>query len=358
MAAKEFGTNDALTNKLWAKKLAHEALEETYLKRFIGTSKNSLVYRKDEANRAAGDKITCGLRMQLSGDGKQGHETLEGDEESLTFYNDALVINELRHAVRWKAGITEQRVPFNLRTEAKDGLKDWMARRYDVSFFNHICGYTVQSDTKFTGNNAVVAPTSTHHIWSSVSGAITADENLTATDIFLLEHIDYAVERAKTIDPIIRPVRVNGEDCYVMFLHPYQVTDLRTDASTSRITWFDTHKQMLAGGKIDSNPILNGALGKYNNVILHESEHVTQGVHSSTGAAVTTARRAVMCGAQSALIGFGKGDDVMSSNWYEEKFDYGNQIGVKGGSIHGLKKSVYNSADFATIVVSTRAEAH
>jgi hypothetical protein len=36
----------------------------------------------------------------------------------------------------------------------------------------------------------------------------------------------------------------------------------------------------------------------------------------------------------------------------EEVFDYGNQLGVSGGCIAGLKKTIYNSADFSTIAVS------
>jgi hypothetical protein len=39
-------------------------------------------------------------------------------------------------------------------------------------------------------------------------------------------------------------------------------------------------------------------------------------------------------------------------SWNEEIFDYGNQLGVSAGCIAGMKKTIYNSQDFATIVVS------
>lgn len=42
----------------------------------------------------------------------------------------------------------------------------------------------------------------------------------------------------------------------------------------------------------------------------------------------------------------------------EELFDYGNQLGVSAGSIYGMKKTVFNSADFSTIVLSTYAVQH
>jgi N4-gp56 family major capsid protein len=96
----------------------------------------------------------------------------------------------------------------------------------------------------------------------------------------------------------------------------------------------------------------------YNNVVLHESTRVTTGVNSSTGAQITTVRRAVLCGAQACVMGFGQGHSFKQYSWTEELFDYGNQLGVEAGCIGGLKKSVYNSTDFGTVVMSSYAAAH
>lgn len=84
---------------------------------------------------------------------------------------------------------------------------------------------------------------------------------------------------------------------------------------------------------------------------------VTQGVHSTSGAAQTSVRRAVLCGAQAGIMGFGKNFGLKEYYWREELFDYGNQLGVSGGCIFGLKKTVYNSVDFGTVVISTYAAA-
>ena len=46
------------------------------------------------------------------------------------------------------------------------------------------------------------------------------------------------------------------------------------------------------------------------------------------------------------------------SSWFEELFDYGNQLGVEAGMIWGLKKSVFNSMDYANIVIASYAIAH
>jgi hypothetical protein len=72
-----------LAVKLWAKKLFEEALKQTYFSRFMGPGTSNVVQLKDETSKGPGDRITIGLRMQLTGAGVQGDGTLEGNEEAL-----------------------------------------------------------------------------------------------------------------------------------------------------------------------------------------------------------------------------------------------------------------------------------
>ncbi len=352
MADTSYGVNHPLAVKQWARRLYHEALKETYFGRFMGKSSDSLCQIRNEVSKDAGDRITVGLRMQLSGDGVEGDDTLEGNEESLTTYSDNIFINQLRHAVRSGGKMSEQRVPFDVREEALMGLKDWWSDRMDTAFFNHLCGNTGQTDTKYTGHNATLAPTSatgnTRILYAD--GTEDSEASLSTTHTFQLSYIDRAVTTAKTANPVIRPIRHNGGQYYVMFLHPWQVYDLRTDVSTSRITWYESQKE--AGPRSDTkNNIFSGALGIYNNVILHESTRIP------AAPAASSVRRAVLCGAQAASVAFGKGYTKDSGSWNEELFDYGNKLGVEGGFIWGLKKMQFNSIDFGTIVVSTTASA-
>ena len=244
MSATHYGVNAPEAVKLWSRRLAREALKETYIQRFIGEGRNSLIVKKDDTSKSEGDRIRSTLRMQLAGDGVQGDASLEGQEESLTTYTDDFVINQLRHAVRSGGKMSEQRIPFSVREEAMEGLRDWWSNRLDTWFFNQICGYTPQNDTKFSGHNTVAAPSSGRQLWSSISGTITADQSLTNTDIFTLAIIDRAVEKAKMASPLIRPIKKDGKDYYVMFLHPYQVTSLRTNTNTGQ--WLDIQKAAMS----------------------------------------------------------------------------------------------------------------
>jgi N4-gp56 family major capsid protein len=233
--------------------LTVEVLKGTWASRFMGETSASIIQIKDETSKSAGDKITYGLRMQLSGNGVVGDGTLEGQEESLTTYNDAVLLNQLRHAVRSAGRMSQQRVPFNIRDEALSGLKDWWSDRIDFSFLNAICGNTVQADTRWTGLNATIAPSANNIIRDGSTG----DESISTTSTYTLSLIDKAVERARTNTPAIRPVKVGGKSVYVTLLHPYQVTDLRTNTSTGQ--YLDIQKAAMTGGEIEDNPIFDGS---------------------------------------------------------------------------------------------------
>lgn len=361
MATTAYGVNHPLAVKLWSKRLMREALKETFVSRFMGTSKDSLIYVKDDLSKSAGDRIRAGLRMQLNGAGISGDGTLEGNEEALTTYTDDVFIDQLRHAVRSDGEMSEQRVPFSVREEALDGLRDWWADRIDTAFFNQIAGNTSAS-AKFTGMQAASAPTSaagnTRIIYGSGATSTTASYTQTTSASaaakglhFSPACIDLAVNQAKIASPLIRPLRIQGQYKYVMFIHPNQVRQLRTNNSANTVTWYDIMRARVQGGELNSNPIFNGALGEYNGVILHESTRLP-GWDTATANGNST-KKAVLCGAQAACFATGRRDSDQQMKWVEELFDYENQLGVSAAMIWGMKKTVFNSIDFATIVIPT-----
>lgn len=348
MAETAYGVNAPEAKKLWSSQLAREALKATWIQRFVGDSSDDVLQTYTDTKKSEGDRVRVTLRMQLTGDGVSGDGTLEGNEEALSTYTDDLFIDQLRHAVKSAGKMTEQRIPWSIREEAMMGLKDWWAGRMDTAFFNQMCGYTVANDPRFTGLNAVIAPDAAHAFRANAKAN---DQSLIAGDEFTLGQIDGLVAAAKLMTPVIRPIKVGGEDRYAMVIHTNQVTQLRTNTATGQ--WLDIQKAAMTGDGSKDNPVMTGALGVYNGVILHESTRITPGVNSATGVTVPGTRRAVLLGAQAGAIGFGKGQSFDNFDWNEELFDYGNKLGVEAGLIHGLKKLRFNNADFSTIVLST-----
>lgn len=399
-----YGVNDALAVKIWAKKLFVEALKATMLDKFIGTSNDSAIQVKDDLSKSSGDKLTYGLRMQLSGDGVIGDSTLEGNEEALTTYTDSIYIDQLRHAVKVVGNMSQQRVNFDIRAEAQSGLVDWWADRLDESYVNQLSGNTYASTRSdlsvntaaITGLNTVTGPytvetgsATAEKIGASgvtvpnvetrgiipvaVDGtAINADnkwenweKQLVTTSgsskYFKLSMLDGAVVKARTMQNPIRPIKINGMEVYVAILHPYQVLDLRRNVNNGQ--WMDIQKSAMMGGQITNNPIFTGAVGMYNGVIIHEDARIpraSSGTKTSLGGDGTANKditRGIFLGAQAGCIAFGRSYGLTGTNvkykWTEVLNDYENQLGVSAALVYGVKKTVFNSKDFGVIALSS-----
>lgn len=363
MAVTSYGVNAPEAVKLWSRKLFREALKKTWASKFMGTSSNSLCQIVEDTSKGPGDRVRVILRMLLSGDGIVGDGTLEGNEEALTTYTDDIFIDQLRHAVRSGGKMSEQRIPFSVREEARDGLEDWWADRIDTWFMTQLSGTFLNSgdtDTSTvlrTGLQDPIAPSAGNILLASGDDTTEASvASAVSANILTLDMIDNLVRVAKTNSPQIRPVKVGGSDYFVMFIHPDQTYDLRTNTNTGQ--WLDIQKAAMQGGDVGENPVFTGALGVYNGVILHESTRVPAGGSQTATATLSNCRRAIFCGAQSAAMAYGRGFGGNRMSWTEELFDYRNQLGVSAGMIGGLKKMVFNSADFGTIVQVTSTSKH
>jgi N4-gp56 family major capsid protein len=362
MAFAENLTSDALSNQQWAEGLEAEVLDKISYVNYIGTSSSSLIQKRDDLVKNAGDTITFGLRPQdypvLLGESDE----FEGNENAISYYTDSIVISEVGLPYRWKTRMSRQRVRFEDREEAQAAISDGMANGLDIGFFIQISGFNATSGTYFgydmstlpaemKGNNTVHAPDSNHHLFAGSSNS--ADEDLASGDDFTLELISQAVQDAKTATIPIRPCRMAGGEYYVVFVHPYQLAQLRTQDSR----WDKVYMAALQGGFLTENPLFNGTMGIWDGCLIVESTRVTPGVNSSTLAAIAAVKRAVFCGAQAATIAWGRtGGDPGSFVWEEERFGYGRQRGIAASALVGISKNVFNSEDFATIVISSYSD--
>ena len=352
MAQTAYGVNAPEARKAWEKGVAIETLNKTYVGKFIGKDDNSLIQEKGDMKKEKGDHVTFTLRMLLQGRGVQGDAVLKGNEEALATYTDSVLIDQRRHAASAGGKMSRQRVPFDTRMECASALSDWAAELMDLSFAYQIAGKTNEGDTLYTGNNTVTAATRIIRPNSLTTDQAVGGDNTATFTTALIDRVKVKATANAKGTPNIRPIRINGKDHFVMFLHPYQVYQLRQSAATAG-SWADIQKAAIQGGDTTGNAIFSGALGMWNNVILHEWDRLPNGIHSTSGADQSSTRRAVLCGAQACALAFGQGYSFEKFDWIEDLDDYENQLSVGGGAIFGLKKTVYNSTDFATVVVTT-----
>jgi N4-gp56 family major capsid protein len=344
MAITVISSSDNKAAKLWAKSLFRDTLAKTWYKKFMGEGSGSIIQVLPETKKSRGDKVTYALRMQLSGAGRTGQQVLENNEEDLSFYDAAVYIDLMRHAVKIDTTITQQRVEYDLRRESRDALSDWWAARLDDYMFRYLAGDT---SLTFAANTAVSADSS-HVVYASTC---TSEAELTTAMTFSLSLIDKAVKKAKTVSPLMRPINIDGDSYYAVVLHPSQVYDLRADTSTGQ--WLDIQKAALQGGKME-NPIFKGSLGTYNGCILYEASRVHVGTYGASSANVY---RSLLLGAQAGVIAFGQQGGIDQFSWEEETFDYGKNLGVAASCTWGIQKNIFNSLDYGVITIATGATA-
>ena len=322
---------------------------------------NNIIQRKTELESDAGDTISFDLCVQMRNKPTYGDARLEGKEESLKFYTDQVIIDQVRHAASAGGKMSRKRTAYDMRMIAKNRLGDYFARLVDELFFMYLSGarginQDFIEDTSYTGfaGNSFTAPDSAHLIYG---GSATSKASLTNSDKMTVTVVEKAVTKAmmmQALDPNVAnmvPVTNGSDDQYVMIVSPFQEFDMRTNTTTGQ--WLDIQKAA-AAAEGRNNPIFKGALGMINNTVLHKHRNVVRFNDYGAGANLD-ASRALFLGRQAAVVAYGTAGGLRYS-WEENTKDYGNEPTVASGFIGGIKKTVFNGKDFGVISIDTYAK--
>lgn len=370
MAATDFGALSAARKRVWSAELWQAGRDANFWMSngFVGANTADMgrpVHKVTELTPTErGDQAIMQLVADLQEDGVAGDSKLEGQEEAL--FNDALTINldMLRHAVRSKGKMSEQRTVIRFRQVAKAKLGFWMGDKIDELMFLTASGVSYSSKTNGATRGAsqlqnlsfasdVSAPTSGRIFYG---GSATATSNLTAADKMtwnLIVRVRAWAERKK-----IKPIRAGGKGYYAMVMSTEQHRDLETD---------NTYQTLVskAHNRGANNPLFNNALAVVGGVILYSHQKVFNTLGAASGSkygsgGTVDGAQALFMGAQAlGLALIGNVDMAESDNT-----DYGNRPATSVGRMFGLRKPVFKSLedsnttqDFGLISVYTAAGA-
>lgn len=317
----------ALVQQAWAKSTWQAAINNIFFEKFTGKDATAIVQIVEDLKKEKGDKITIPLLMKLEGDGVTGDNQLEGNEEKLEYRDFQVEIDQRRHGIRLSGEFEEQKSQLKLRTDAKAALQTWLTEKIDNMLFTAL-------STNPTPDRVIYA------------GSANAEAAVAVTDVFTPDLIGKAKRIAQMSKAKIRPVRVNGTNHWVMIIDPYQSRDLKKNPE-----WISAQESANIRG--ESNPIFSGALGMWDNVVMHESE---QAIRKNTGASGAMVGHGLFLGAQAAVIA-----EAKATSWKEKLFDYDNQVGFAIARMFGIAKSQYkldgtNLTDFAVINILTSSK--
>lgn len=350
----------------------------------------------EETADKSGDTIKYDLIYNPFGPGIAGDNVIAGNEVPLTYDQDAFIINQLRQSMLLKGMMSQQRVPFSLRDKARNGESNWMRTMIEYGLMNQAAGNSASGKLPYVGNNgadsgqynfagmqAPIEPSSDH--WVFPSGAST--ESTVGTDpkySFTLDLIPDMVALAQgTLSVPIKPVVINDlEIAGVTFLDHLMVKDLKKQYDSGQ--WGNIMGFAMQGGQVAGNPIFTGALGIFDNTVLHQNTYLPWGDGTTTNLvknpqtkqfvaapnslynpggtlnysySTTNIGRGVFLGAQAVAFAVGMADGTPDNplrvKWVEEPLDANNQLRVTCGMIFGFHKTQFSGSDYGLITFSS-----
>ena len=318
----------------WAKELQSEVSKGVYFSKFMGEGPGNAIHVK-QMEEGKGKDVTFGLVNQLTGSAITGDSSLEGNEQSLSTFSNTVSTNQKRLAVRDTGKFANSKVLYDFRSTSLDLLKTQYAELIDADIFSAL--------SATSGTHAYYRADASASVYatSDPKAALADADSITLADISALKTL---AQIGGSANYRMRPIRVDGNDYYVLVLHPEVAYDLFE---------LDEFQQIQREAQVrgDDNPLFSGALGIYNGVVIHSHEGVNVAADGGSSSNVAFARNLFM-GAQAAC--FAESSDMM---WVEKTFDYGNQLGISASKIYGVDISDYNSKDYGVIqYVSARTD--
>lgn len=350
-------TSAAITQQNFLNYCFREYVDKLVLKPYMGTTTESVIHVKDVFSKNKGDRVTFNLAAKLEGEGVQSGGTMEGNEEAMNFYGQAITLDEYRNAVKDDGTMSRQRTPFELKQEFEPALTTWLAQKVEKQLFqaaNDIDGVTYPAATAAQKN--AWNPENKDRVLFGVTTANYNDTHATAlatidstNDTLSTLQISLAKRRAQLSNPKIRPVKIDdGEEYYVMFVHNLCARDLKNSDAWAQA-------QRLARFRGDENPIFTGMLGVWDGVILKETPKVQ--IIAGVGNGGIDVAINVLCGAQALL--FAQGDYPEEGGakvvLTEKKFDYDTQLGMQIKALYAYAKGVFNSHQHGIVSVFSAA---
>lgn len=357
------GVNDPKAVKKFSAFLAVDTPRKSYwTKKFMGAEGASTpVTRVDRLENEAGDYVSYDLNMQLRMQPVEGDDILENKEESLKFYSDGLYIDQMRGGVNAGGRMTRKRTVHKLRNVARARQSDWWARVFDELHFMYASGarganedYIFRPDYPGFANNPLLPPDSHHRFVANgkTEGTLTADDKMDLDGIDQLVGLADMMGGGTQHVPQIQPIKIEGEDHYLLLMNPWQAYDLRTSTESGK--WLDIQKA-IAASEGRKSPICKGGLGMHNNVVLQKHKGVLRFNDFGAGGDVKAAR-ALFMGEQAMAFAWGSPGSGMRFSWHEETRDNGNILVISTYAMFGISKICFNGLDYGMMTYDTAAK--
>lgn len=336
-------TTHGVSAEQWSREVMQEYLGHNPFYNFMGEGSNFVIQVREELTKAPGDAITVQLRARLTGAGVTGDTALAGNEENLVFYDQRLSVDTIRHGVILRGEMSEKRVAFDLRNQAREALVDWASNKIRNDLMAALTDTSVGRDrTRYLYG---AADSNWHATHATALGNVDATNDKLTTAMISIAKRKAQLGGSRKVRPFVMDNDKGTEEIYVLFAHPYAVRDLLADQAFRDVNTYIPQN-------FSESVLIHGQRykGMWDGVMIFECEEVP--LLNDAGAADIDVAHNVLCGAQAAAVVWGK-----KTNYKEDSNDYGHENGFAIDEIRGVKKLVFNNIDHGLVNVFTAAVA-
>jgi len=347
--------------KAWDDSVFLEYTRENQFAPYMGTTENSAIQVNEDLTKKPADAITFSLVGRMSG-ANVGTGTLEGNEEAVDDYGHQVTVSVIRNAFVIN-NFEDQVSAFDIKNAGRTQLKNWAMDLLRDDILD-ACHYGVA--------NYEDASAANHDTWAAANldrvmyvGTTNAGDHTThlgtltgGTDTLSATVVSLARRKARTANPKMKPIRVNGsEEWFVMFCDPYAFRDLKADSTIQ-----NAQRDALARGQ--NNPLFRAGDIIWDGVICREVPEIAEYIDTATtgkwGAGATAdslktgGASSVRCGvsflmgAQAVGVAYGKRMKTTT-----DTREYGFLKGFGCEEFRGTEKLIFNGADHGIVTVYT-----
>lgn len=397
MARTSILNPNELTQRAWPQTVFRIMLENMQLSKLMSETNDTPIVIDRTLQGRPGDQVIFELDMPLSNAGGTDDSDIEGNEESMSFFNFPVTIHERNHGVRSAGKMTDKRSAIKIRTKAAFAIARWSAEQVENDMIWGLSGLGNQNTFAGEGTSSILtvnekAPSSNRVFYGgqTAAGVVTEESSDSALAdaggddyqnfLFGTKIITLLKIRAVLAFPKFKPILINGKNMYVIIIHPLQEKALIEETGAAGWAQIQQNANVRGGrnplfGKLGEGEerMFDGAVGVWQDVIIFVSERIETRVASevfdsgdtiNAGVVSGTSRvcRALLLGAQAGLLGWGQ-------PWkrLERNFDYFRKPGTATDGLYGFSKTRFrdpgagqstNTAqeDFAVFAVDTTAE--
>lgn len=374
--------NQNLRERVWLRdEYVTPYLRMSGLDRYMGRGTNAIIRTLSEGVTNGGKAVVMPLIGLIRGEGVSGSQVLEGNEEDMDTYADEIRVNWRRNGVKVPKS-TSYGTSLDLLNAAKPRLRDWAANRVlKMGLIQQMQGIVVPGTTvtdtdgstyqgpdtvvpyaqasaaqrnTFIVNNADrvlfgadIANASSGVMATALANVDNTNDKLTPALISKAKRIaqetgTIASTSANNISPITPYQTADGEEWFVMFVHPRAMRDLRNDPTM-------TQANRDARERGENNPLFRGGDLLWDGVIIRELFDLE--LIAGAGAAGIDVAHNFLAGQSALAVAWGQEPRVIT----DRDQDYQFRPAVVVEELIGIKKTSFAGKQYGGISVFTAA---